>query len=230
MMRKIFGVGLLAGALTMAAAGGGLYADSAEAAQGRQGRDLSHASPAKVSVSPLYDLSALPDEEHLSRGQSTLARTNAGIALTINAAGLEPESAYTVWWVIWNKPENCLTRFDCGPADLGIDGNVVFYADGRVTDAYGQATFLASLVYGEGSAELESDQVMLPGALESRRAQVSAIVRTHKDVADLQENGDLAEAVNSLIGGCADDPRTPESGDGPGTADCEDQFIAVHHP
>lgn len=231
MVRKIFGTGLLAGALTIAAVGGTFVTSDARAVQGgRGGQDLSHASPARISVSPLYDLSALPDEKHLSRGQSMLARTRGGVALTINAAGLEPQAAYTVWWVIWNKPEKCLTRFDCVPADLGIDGNVVFYADGRVTDEFGQATFLASLAYGKGSEGLEPDQVMLPGTLATRRAQVSAIVRTHQDAADLRENGDLQDAVSSLIGGCADDPRTPTPDDGPGEADCEDQFIAVHRP
>ncbi|RDD61743.1 hypothetical protein [Ferruginivarius sediminum] len=217
--------GLLAGVVTLAAASS---AHAAGFGLGRNGHDLADASPAQVSASALYSLAALPDEEVLERGQSTLARTREGVALTINAANLEPNAAYTVWWVIWNKPEQCLDRFECGPADLGADGNAVFYANGRVTDDFGQATFIASLNYGEGSEGLAADQVMLPGALETRRAQVSAIVRTHKDVDSLSENGDLADALNSLIGGCADDPRTPTPDDGPGAAACEDQYIVVH--
>jgi hypothetical protein len=217
--------GLLAGVVTTVAASSALAAGFGSE---RNGRDLANASQAQVSASALYSLAALPDEELLERGRSTLARTREGVALTINAANLEPKAAYTVWWVIWNKPEQCLDRFECGPADLGVDGNAVFYANGRVTDDFGQATFIATLNYGEGSDSLQADQVMLPGALETRRAQVSAIVRTHKDVDSLSENGDLTHALNSLIGGCADDPRTPAPDDGPGAGACEDQYIVVH--
>lgn len=208
-----------------------MAASSAAAAgfgYGNRAGDLKDASPAQVSASPLYSLAALPDEDILPRGNSTLTRTREGVAVRVNAANLEANAAYTVWWVIWNRPEKCLDRFACGMADLGSAGNAVFFATGRVTDDFGQATFSASLAYGDGTDDLPAEKVMLPGALETRHAQIDVILRTHKYVEDLQSNGDLAAALSSLAGGCADDPRTPAPDDGPGEAACKDQFIAVH--
>lgn len=221
MLLKTTTYALAAGLLAAAAA-------SSAAAAGPKAGDLKTAGPAEVSASPLYSLAALPEEETLPRGDSTLIRTNQGVAATINAANLEANAAYTVWWVIWNRPQECLERFACGMADLGSAGNVVFFATGRVTDDFGQATFTANLAYGDGTADLPPEKVMLPGALESRNAEIDVILRTHAGVEDLRSNGDLQAALNSLTGGCADDPRTPAPDDGPGEAACEDQFIAVH--
>lgn len=221
MLPKSIGRGLLAGLFTVAAAAGA-------SAAGPSG-DLGSASPAKVSVSPFYDFSALPAlEEAAPKSKSTLIRTNEGVRLSVNTADLEPNSVYTFWWVIFNKPEKCMEPYDCSFGDIGVEGSAAFYANGRVTDAYGQASFTSSLAYGEGSAGLGPDQVVKPGALESPRAQINLVVRTHQDVADLKEEGQLEAAVSNLIGGCSDDPRTAEPNDGPGSATCSDPYMIVH--
>ena len=40
-------------------------------------------------------------------GKSHLTRTDGMILATLEAANLKPGDAYTLWWVVFNMPENC---------------------------------------------------------------------------------------------------------------------------
>ncbi len=49
-------------------------------------------------------------------GTSTLRRNNNGMAVNFKTSGLTPGYAYTLWWEVWNKPENCLVPGVCKEA------------------------------------------------------------------------------------------------------------------
>jgi hypothetical protein len=70
-------------------------------------------------------------------GAATLTRSKKSVWANIHTSGLYPNSAYSIWWVVWNDPENC---FDgCGEDDLEIKGNSIFHAGGFVTGDDGTA-------------------------------------------------------------------------------------------
>jgi len=81
-------------------------------------------------------------------GAGTLTRTKQSIHANLALSGLDLGAAYTVWWIIWNKPEKC-AALPCGLGDLGVDGNAVIYATGFVTAESGAANVTADLVAGK---------------------------------------------------------------------------------
>ena len=50
-------------------------------------------------------------------GSSKLVRNNNGVSLTLNTSELDPGSAVTVWFVVFNNPGACAS--DCAGSDLG---------------------------------------------------------------------------------------------------------------
>lgn len=57
-------------------------------------------------------------------GAGTLLRDNNSIDLRVQMTGLDTNSAYTLWWIIFNNPEECTTGTApalCGSGDLNPD-------------------------------------------------------------------------------------------------------------
>ncbi|PJF39395.1 MAG: hypothetical protein CUN54_08815, partial [Phototrophicales bacterium] len=95
---------------------------------------------------------------------ATLTRHENGVHVEVQTSDLEPGHAFTMWWVIFNEPENC-TDGECGADDVLIldengdpmlddEGGLIFNADqmanvnisflradGHVIDENGTATF-----------------------------------------------------------------------------------------
>ena len=57
------------------------------------------------------------------RGASILVRDAEGISMNIDTTDL-PVGAYSVWWVIFNKPHEC-GNDNCGSSDTGASGSPV---------------------------------------------------------------------------------------------------------
>ena len=53
-------------------------------------------------------------------GTSTLHRNKNGLTVNFKTDGLTHGYAYTLWWVIWNNPENCTVPGACTDADFQI--------------------------------------------------------------------------------------------------------------
>ena len=53
---------------------------------------------------------------------STLSRSDNGILAILNTDDLDQGNAYTMWWVVFNNPENCVAPVpgmsNCGEADV----------------------------------------------------------------------------------------------------------------
>lgn len=94
------------------------------------------------------------------RGGGVLTRTATEVRGRLSALDLDKKAAYSVWWVVFNDPENCLTQFQCGESDIFSAPGVlnaaqivaarisVFYADGFVTGTDGTGNVTAHLDSG----------------------------------------------------------------------------------
>lgn len=91
------------------------------------------------------------------RGFAVLTRKRDHLSLSISTMDLNPNSAYSVWWVIFNRPQNCLTPDLCNDTDVfesaeNLNGEQVPsvqistpFAAGFVTGSEGVATFTSEL-------------------------------------------------------------------------------------
>lgn len=186
--------------------------------------DGNRANNARVSVSNMYVVGTTPAfSVPILGGSSTLWRTwrtNGAVSLAIQGAGLTPGDVYTVWWAIFNHPEFC-TAPGCAPKDFPQNGGdpgvqaSLGWATGRVADEFGQASFAAHLVSGEGFP----GQVLFgPGLLNARGAEIHAVVRSHGPAAALT-SAQLEAALTTELGGCAPN-------NGPNT--CANKQVARH--
>jgi len=131
-------------------------------------------------------------------GAATLVRTNQAVDVRIAASGLDPNSAYTVWWVIFNNPGACVGG--CGLDDLGspaVEASV-FYAAGFLTGIGGTANVTAHL---EAGALPEGVDVLIPGGLERGNgfgSEIHLVVRSHGPILP----GMVAAQIGSFGGAC----------------------------
>lgn len=136
---------------------------------------------------------------------SWIVRNDGGIAVRIVTSGLDPESAYTVWAVLFNYPEFCQTT-PCTSADQPQNGG-----DPKVESA----TVFADgfLVSDDGVGVIDSGLAVGEALLEPFGAEVHLIVKSHGP-ADLET---VHEQLTTSSGGC------PADG-------CTDQQFAIHLP
>lgn len=150
-----------------------------------------------------------------------------GADLLLNTADLTPGDAVTIWWVIFNNPEECAAfpQGTCGLVDLG-DPDVaaeITYATGDVINNNGKAHFSAQLGVGHTSQEWFGN-----GLIDPTGAEVHVIVRSHGQV--IPELA--ANMISTFRGGCHDDdfitPGNPGYEDGiPGPNQCVDLQFAI---
>jgi hypothetical protein len=138
--------------------------------------------------------------------------------------------AVTVWWVIFNNPEECAGQpgspFRCAEADLfdpAVEASVQ-YAGGHVVGNSGRYTVGSYLSEGDTTNcpfEAFGEGFLCAGLIDARQADVHLVVRSHGPV--LTEF--MPSQIKSFDAAC-----TPESseglGDGPNT--CADLQFAVH--
>jgi hypothetical protein len=88
-------------------------------------------------------------------GTSYLTRLDDTVLVTLEATGLNPGDAMTLWWVVWNNPAGCSDGI-CGDdefddpsgADLVAAGAAVGNASGNVVKSDGTLEFGATLQQG----------------------------------------------------------------------------------
>jgi hypothetical protein len=174
------------------------------------------------------------DGSNVEGGWSTLSRLDNGLAMTFHTDDLTPGDAYTVWWVIFNAPQNC-TDGVCNEDDLFVindEGHIatdefgqrqmdpaalenaqisIQYATGSAIDDDGIGDFAAAVGTGEVPGI-----VLGPGLVDPQTAEVHLVVRTHgpvvKDLFDAQ--------ISSFGGGCEPMDAAP----------CADVQFTMHQP
>lgn len=148
---------------------------------------------AAASYQSISDVRALPGGAVVSGAWSKLVRTDAGVAMTLHTSQLEAGTATTVWWVIFNHPENCIGG--CGEDDLENTAAQpsVLHAAGHVVGGDGVDNFGARLSVGD-----TAEAVFGPGLLNLFGAEIHLVVRSHgKAIPSL-----IDEQIHSFNGGC----------------------------
>jgi hypothetical protein len=167
-------------------------------------------------------------------GTSTLHRNNNGITVNFKATGLIPGHAYTVWWVIWNNPENCNTPGACEDIDFGNADAVqveLMYATGHVVGNSGKGNFGAHLNENDASGTI-NPLFGLPtygGLADAQKAEVHMVLRSHGP----KIPGIVNEQIGSYLGGCPQAfpygfPPFSEIPDEAG--ECGDIYASIHQP
>lgn len=175
-------------------------------------------APAQRSTVPVNPF-GVPGTD-IPGSSSTLTRTDSGVSMTLHTSDL-PAGAYTVWFVLFNNPEECTEP--CNEDDIFVDGDPSLglnfdqiaaaeidfaRATGGIVIENGIGNFAGSLRAGD-----TSEAILGTGLLEPREAEIHLIVRHHGDVIPQLVN----EQMHSLNGGCPPN-------------ECEDVQMAIHQP
>jgi hypothetical protein len=146
---------------------------------------VSRAGAATRTTSPVTTI-ATATAESVEVGTSTLTRTDSGIALVLHTTGLQAGHAVTIWWMVFNHPEACVSGAAtpdpddprCGMADMenAAAGLSVLYAAGNIVDEDGAADFGAYLQEGDTDGALEGMDL---GLLDAAAVDVHLVVRDH---------------------------------------------------
>lgn len=166
-------------------------------------------------------------------GSSTLHRNSNGLTVNFKATDLIPGHTYTIWWVIWNFPENCADPGACMDGDFG-DPDVqveVMYAGGHVAGGSGKGNFSAHLNENDASGTI-NPLFFLPsygGLQDALTAEVHVVLRSHGP----KVPGIVNEQIGSYLGGCPTDfpygfPPFTEIPDEVG--ECGDIYASIHQP
>lgn len=140
------------------------------------------------------------------------------ITATVTSAALTPHYAYSIWWVVFNRPQFCAVPYECGSGDLGNDQvkGSVFWGGGLLADAGGYGN--TQLELREGRVDRELFGPMNDHGLRNlKRAEVHLVLRTHEDAGVA---GTVAKQIGTANEAC---PLTDM-----GEPDCRNVFFSVH--
>ena len=134
----------------------------------------------------------------LMPGAATLYRSKQGVEMRIATSGLDMNSSYSVWWVVFNNPSACVGG--CGADDLSNPAvrASVFYAAGFVTGLSNTGNITAHM---EAGALPEGIDIELGNGLEPGNgfsAEIHIVVRSHGGTLI----GSVAQQIGSFNGGC----------------------------
>ncbi len=147
--------------------------------------------------------------EELVKGAATLTRSENSATARIYTSQLHQNAAYSIWWIVWNDPSNCVDGV-CGDQDedFGVAGNSVFYAGGFVTGADGTANVSVTVVADDLAAGID---VLLGNGLDEENgfgAEMHLVLRTHGSI----QVGMVDLQIGSFNGGCPPNTCTDTHG------------------
>ena len=151
--------------------------------------------------------------------EAILTRMHHGLSMTIHTTGLESGHAYTIWWVVFNRPEKCSDNV-CGPDDVFLmddEGQFILTDDGlrqpnvagrEMTQASslratgnigyedGTSVFKAHLPIGDTTDDIDFG----PALLNSMDSEVHLVIRSHGPIVPELLN----EQLMTAWGACPD--------------------------
>lgn len=184
-------------------------------------------SQAKAKTEPVISTTFVKwwsDDSNVEGAESTLVRMEHGLFATFDATGLEPGEAVTLWWIIFNTPENC-SDGECSPDDVFLkDANGQNLKDeqgaprpnvaGRAATQFAQITGAGTIVDEDGRAKFLvrlpvndiNEAPVGPGLLDPWESHVHLTIRTHGPA----KPGVLHEQLTTPWGGCPEGwPKDP---------------------
>jgi hypothetical protein len=152
----------------------------------------------RISFSPVLNFSTLA----VLPGTGTLlVRNRDSVFATVHTTGLTPGTAVTLWFAIFNNPQNCAAQ-PCTPADLAnpaVRGSVAS-AGGKIIGPDGAATFGAFRAVGDTTGVF-SGMGTAEGLLDALKAEIHLVARNHGP-ALLNEPVTLNQQLTLFNGGC----------------------------
>lgn len=190
---------------------------------------MGHLQPSTTNVQPVLSFADEPN----TGGESVLTRTDTMVLASIEAVGLTPGNAYTVWWVVFNNPGAC-SDAECGEDDIFVDGDpanglnvpgvmgaeiAVGNATGNIAKTDGTSEFGARLKRNDG--DTSGHQILFPAGLtgdsvltaSGNDAEVHIVIQNHGQARGGQQ---LSNQLSLVETGC--------------TPFCADVQFAVHQP
>ena len=141
---------------------------------------ITRAGAATQTTSPVVTIG----DPTVVTGSSTLIRTSNGISMDLQTTELPAGDAVTIWWMVFNHPEACISGAStpdptdprCGMADMGNPAAdlSVLYAAGHVIGASGAAGFAGQLAVDDASGA-----IMGSGLHDPAGADVTLVVHDH---------------------------------------------------
>ena len=157
--------------------------------------------PAQRYTTVVEDITDLDNITPIPGSSARLVTNDHGATLQVNTSGLTPGHAVTVWWVVFNYPENC-TGGECGlddafPPPGNTDaGASVSFAAGHVIGEDGQGNYGAHIAVGGDAAPWEF------GLLHPRTAEYHFVLRDHGPALP----GLVHEQISTATAGCNNFP------------------------
>ena len=178
--------------------------------------DPAEARTERTRVMDFQNLDGTPVANPQRKGVANLDRNNKGATLRIRTTGLTPGSAYTVWWVIFNNPYECMVPNRCSDADFGnpaVEASVL-NASGRVApaDGDGKVEFYAFLPVGyiwTNPSSGNGRHLFGPGLQNVEGAEIHFVIKCHGmwtgNVEQISTfNGDCINPDATAFNGCYD--------------------------
>lgn len=137
-------------------------------------------------------------------GTAYLSKNNSGFTVNYKTIGLAQNHAYTLWVVVWNKPENCTTPNACMDVDFAIADLVeveVMYVAGHVVGNSGKGNFSGHVNEGDDSGSTNAF-FGLPGfggLQDVDAAELHFVLRSHGPAIP----GEVNDQISSYEGGCS---------------------------
>lgn len=124
--------------------------------------------------------------ETIVEGATTLVRDlrDGSVVATVTSRALTPDTAYSIWWAIFNEPQYCATPYDCKVTDLEVFGGdpqvraSVFWGGGFVADALGSGNTVMTLRKGRTARERFA-QTKDYGLANVGGAEIHVVLRSH---------------------------------------------------
>lgn len=137
------------------------------------------------------------------------------ITATMTSAALTPDYAYSIWWVVFNRPQHCAVPKQCQISDLANDAvkPSVFWGGGLLADSDGYGTTQLELRRGRTDRELFANTKNY-GLQNLKDAEIHLVLRTHEDIGMA---GTVAKQIGTANEAC------PAAG-------CRNVFFSVHTP
>jgi len=173
------------------------------------------------SVQPVLTTDDLKKE----MGSSEIVRYEDRIFMMLRTTGLEPGTVATMWFVVFNSPENCTdpcNADDVKNPEVGFD---LFFADVVVIRDSGEAIYVAEHKVGDASGSIVTPFLGTPtwGLKDAFKPEIHLVVRTHGPlIPDL-----IQEMVSTFNAGCGD--QSPELGV-PGPNSCSNIQVSIYKP
>ena len=151
--------------------------------------------PARTTTVNVVDIAT----QMPANGAARLLRERDRLSARLVTTGLQPGAGYTIWWIVFNRPQRCQTT-PCADTDLGLADGAVFFGQSVVADSAGGASASLKVKSGRLPAGTFINPSFRDRLLRGRgfRAEVHLVVVNH----GIPSAGDWAMELSS--------PRPPE--------------------